>query len=75
VVVVAVTALGGAATAGAIVVGAGATTIGQGQWARLGTTEIYCQAITENAANHNRPAFDCGAWQGNNRRAGTDVTP
>ena len=71
VVAVVVAALGGAGVAGAVVVGAIATTIRQGQWARLGTTETYCQAIAENAANSNRPAFECGDWEGNYHRSGT----
>jgi hypothetical protein len=71
VVAVVVAALGGAGVAGAVVVGPSLTTIRQGQWARLGTTETYCQAITENAANNFRPAFDCGDWEGSSHRSGT----
>jgi hypothetical protein len=68
---VVVAALAGAAAAGAITVGAIATTVRPGQWARLGTSEIYCQAITENAANSYRPAFECADWVGNHRRDNT----
>jgi hypothetical protein len=63
-VAVVVAALGGAGVAGAIVDGI-VTSIGQGQWARLGTTSIYCHAFTENQANNNIPGFDCGDWASN----------
>jgi hypothetical protein len=68
---VVVAALGGAGVAGAVVEGGVTTWIGQGQWARLGTTKVYCQAFTENQANNYRPAFNCGVWEGNYHRNST----
>ena len=70
VVAVVVGALGASVAAGAIVEGS-VTSIGQGQWARLAKTSVYCQAFTENQANNYRPAFNCGVWEGNFHRNGT----
>jgi hypothetical protein len=71
VVAVVVAALGGTGVAGAIVEGNVTTSIGQGQWARLGATSVYCQAFKENRANNYRAAFDCGVWEGNYHRNGS----
>ena len=61
VVAVVVAALGGTGVAGAIVeVNA---TVKPGQWARLGTTSVYCEAYIE--ADAHRRGFDCGDWAGN----------
>lgn len=66
---VVVAALGGAGVAGAIA--EGTTSLKPGQWARLGASSTYCEAVTENQANSNRPAFDCGVWAGNSHVART----
>jgi hypothetical protein len=57
-------ALGGAAAGGAIAVGA-ATDVRDGQWARLGSTRIYCQAFYEK--QYKAHAFDCAVWNGSVR--------
>jgi hypothetical protein len=59
--------------AGAAVAGAGVVSklfpIEQGEWAQLGNTNVYCQAIVVKQTG--KPAFDCGSWNGNRRVAGT----
>jgi hypothetical protein len=62
VVAVVVVALGGTGGAGAIVEG-NVTSIKAGQWARLGTTSVYCEAYIE--AGTHQPGFGCGDWAGN----------
>jgi len=56
---VVVVSLAGAGTAGALVQYSVAQ-IHQGEWARLGSTAIYCQAITE--VGTRAYAFDCNDW-------------
>jgi hypothetical protein len=59
VVVVVVAALGGTGVAGAIVEG-NVTSVKPGQYARLGTTNVYCLAYIDSGTH--KPAFDCGAF-------------
>ena len=58
---VAVAALGGAGVGGAVV-GASILTIEDGEFARLGPTNVYCQAFYEE--KYDEEAFDCGVWNG-----------
>jgi hypothetical protein len=39
------------------------TALRPGQWARLGTTNIYCEAYVESGTRQR--GFDCGDWTGN----------
>ena len=59
---VVVVALGATGVAGAIVEGGVATVVKPGQWARLGSTSVYCQAYIESGTH--QPGFDCGDWAG-----------
>jgi hypothetical protein len=68
VVAVIVAALSGAGVAGAIVED-NTIAIKPGQFARLGTTSIYCGAYVETGTN--LPAFDCGDFAGNAHVGGT----
>jgi len=54
-----VAVLGGAGVAGAVVEG-NVTFIKPGQYARLGTTDVYCQSFVDSGTH--KPAFDCGAF-------------
>jgi hypothetical protein len=65
---VVVVSLAGAGTAGALVQDT-VSKIHQGQWARLGSTPVYCQAITE--VSTHAPAFDCNDWGPNHAVGGT----
>jgi hypothetical protein len=62
VVAVVIAALGSAGVAGAIVEG-NVTTVQPGQWARLGSTSVYCESYIESGTH--KPGFDCGDWAGN----------
>jgi hypothetical protein len=68
VVAVVVAVLGGTGVAGAIVEG-NVITVKPGQWARLGTYRVYCQAYIESGTH--QPGFDCGEWVGNYHSGGS----
>jgi hypothetical protein len=57
-----VAALGAAAATGAVVVDR-VVDVEDGEWARAGTSRIYCEAFYEK--QWRRDAFDCGLWKGN----------
>jgi hypothetical protein len=42
--------------------------INTGEWARLGNTKVYCEAIVVKQTS--KPAFDCSPWNGNRRVVG-----
>jgi hypothetical protein len=60
--------LGGAGTAGALIEQR-YSEIHQGQWARLGSTPIYCQAVAE--AGTRTRVFDCDDWGPSHAVGGT----
>jgi len=65
--IVAVT-LCGAGVAGAVL-DVAVTSVGPGQFARLGGSSVYCGAYIE--AGNKLPAFDCGDFSGNAHVAGS----
>ena len=44
------------------VAGGNITVLGPGQWARLGTANIYCEAYAEKGTRQR--GLDCGDWSG-----------
>jgi hypothetical protein len=52
-----------------VMTAANTTLVKPGQWARLGTTSVYCQAYIERGTH--QPGFDCGDWVGNNHLGGS----
>ena len=68
VVAVIVVTLSGAGVAGAVLEVA-VTNVGPGQFARLGSTNIYCGGYVESGTK--LPAFDCGDFAGNSHVGGS----